>query len=203
AAASARDTASAGGIDTGAVDRIAGLLAAAQRPVLVLGSDVWLGGADAQARLAAEELQLPVITNGQGRGILPAGHELQVTRARSTALREADLVLVVGAPLDFRLGYGEFGGKDGSAPAQVIHVADAPEQIATPCPLAASAAGDLAAFFTRLAGSSAADPTAPDWLARLRDAVRTATEADRDLLASQASPIQPMRVYGELNRLLD
>jgi acetolactate synthase-1/2/3 large subunit len=201
--ASARDTASAGGIDTEAVDRIAGLLAAAQRPVLVLGSDVWLGGADAQARLAAEELRLPVIMNGQGRGILPAGHELQVTRARSTALREADLVLVVGAPLDFRLGYGEFGGKDGSAPAQVIHVADAPEQIATHCPLAASAAGDLAAFFTGLAGSPAAGRTAPDWLARLRDAVRTATEADRDLLASEASPIHPMRVYGELNRLLD
>ena len=199
----AADTANAGGIDTCAVDRIAALLAAAQRPLLVLGSDVWLGGADAQARLAAEELRLPVIANGQGRGILPAGHELQVTRARSTALREADLVLVVGAPLDFRLGYGEFGGKDGGAPAQVIHVADAPEQIATHCPLAASAAGDLAAFFTGLAGSPAAGPTAPEWLTRLRDAVRAATEADRDLLTSEASPIHPMRVYGELNRLLE
>jgi acetolactate synthase I/II/III large subunit len=202
ASASAQETANSG-IDAGAVDRIAGLLAAAQRPVLVLGSDVWMGGAETQARLAAEELRLPVITNGQGRGILPPGHELQVTRARSTALREADLVLVAGAPLDFRLGYGEFGGKDGSAQAQVIHVADAPEQIATHCPLVASAAGDLAAFFTGLAGSPAAGPAAPDWLARLRDAVRAATEADRDLLASESSPIHPMRVYGELNRLLD
>jgi acetolactate synthase-1/2/3 large subunit len=200
---STQEPAGAGGMDAGAVDRIAGLLAAAQRPVLVLGSDVWLGGAETQARLAAEELRLPVIMNGQGRGILPPGHELQVTRARSTALGEADLVLVAGAPLDFRLGYGEFGGKDGRAQAQVIHVADAPEQIATHCPLVASAAGDLAAFFTRLAGSPAAGPTAPDWLARLRDAVAAATESDQDLLASEASPIHPMRVYGELNRLLD
>jgi thiamine pyrophosphate-dependent acetolactate synthase large subunit-like protein len=202
-AASPQETTSAGGSDTGAADRIAGLLAAAQRPVLILGSDVWLGGAETQARLAAEELRLPVITNGQGRGILPPGHELRVTRARSTALREADLVLVAGAPLDFRLGYGEFGGKDGGAQAQVIHVADAPEQIAAHCPLVASAAGDLAAFFTGLAGSPAAGPTAPGWLARLRDAVAAATEADQDLLTSQASPIHPMRVYGELNRLLD
>jgi acetolactate synthase-1/2/3 large subunit len=202
-AADAREAPGAGGIDTGAVDRIAGLLAAARRPVLVLGSDVWLGGAETQARLTAEELRLPVIANGQGRGILPPGHELQVTRARSTALREADLVVVVGAPLDFRLGYGEFGGQDGSVQAQVIHVADAPEQIATHCPLVASAAGDLTAFFTGLADSPAAAPTAPDWLARLRDAVAAATEADRDLLASEASPIHPMRVYGELNRLLD
>jgi acetolactate synthase I/II/III large subunit len=203
AAADAREAPGAGGVDTDAVDRIAGLLATARRPVLVLGSDVWLGGAETQARLAAEELRLPVIANGQGRGILPPGHELQVTRARSTALREADLVVVVGAPLDFRLGYGEFGGQDGSVQAQVIHVADAPEQIATHCPLVASAAGDLTAFFAGLAGSPAAGPTAPDWLARLRDAVAAATEADRDLLASEANPIHPMRVYGELNRLLD
>ena len=145
----AREAAGTGGIDTGAVDRIAALLAAAQRPVLVLGSDVWLGGAETQARLAAEELRLPVITNGQGRGILPAGHELLVTRARSTALREADLVVVAGAPLDFRLGYGEFGGQDDSEPARVIHVTDAPDQVATHCPLAASAAGDPGRFLHR------------------------------------------------------
>ena len=148
-------------VDPQAVDRIAGLLAAAQRPVLVLGSDVWLDGADTQARLAAEELRLPVVANGQGRGILPAGHELLVTRARSTALREADLVLVAGAPLDFRLGYGEFGGQDGRPPAQVVHVADAPEQIATHCALAASAAGDLSGFFAALAGSRPAAGASP------------------------------------------
>ena len=132
---------------------IAGLLAGASRPVLVLGSDVWLGAAETAARAAAEELSLPVITNGQARGVLPAGHDLLVTRARAVAFREADLVVVVGTPLDFRLGYGEFGGQDGAPPAQVVHVADAPDQIATHCPLAASAAGDLAAFFTALAGA--------------------------------------------------
>jgi acetolactate synthase-1/2/3 large subunit len=192
-------------IDAGAVQRIAGLLAAAQRPVLILGSDIWLDGAETQARAAAEELRLPVIANGQGRGILPPGHELLVTRARSTALREADLVVVAGAPLDFRLGYGEFGGTDGAEPAQVIHVADAPGQIATHCPLAASAAGDLAAFFAGLADASAGPAGGQrtgDWLARLQDAVTAATEADRDLLASDASPVHPMRIYGELNRLL-
>jgi acetolactate synthase-1/2/3 large subunit len=196
-----------------AVGAIAALLAAAQRPVLILGSDVWLDGAETEARLAAEELRLPVIANGQGRGILPPGHELLVTRARSTALREADLVLVAGAPLDFRLGYGEFGGKDGGTPAQVVHVADAPEQIATHRPLAASAAGDLSAFFAALAGArvggtrlleARAGARQPgDWLARLQDAVTAATAADRELLASDASPIHPMRVYGELSRLLD
>src|SRR5262249_22213569 len=79
------------------VKAIAGLIARSSRPVLVLGSDVWLGGAETAAREAACELRLPVVANGQGRGVLPAGHELLVTRARSAAFGEADLVLVAGA----------------------------------------------------------------------------------------------------------
>ena len=141
------------------IDEIAALLRAARRPVLVLGSDVWLGGAEDAAREAAQELRLPVIANGQARGVLPGGHELLVTRARSVALRQADLVIVVGTPLDFRLGYGSFGPQD--APARVVHVADAPAGIATHVPLAASAAGDLSAFFTALTGGvpGAGQPT--------------------------------------------
>ena len=131
------------------VDQIARLLRTARHPVLVLGSDVWLGGAEDAARQAAEALRLPVIANGQARGVLPRGHELLVTRARSAALRRADLVIVAGTPLDFRLGYGSFGPKD--APARVVHVTDTPGGIAAHVPLAASASGDLAAFFTALA----------------------------------------------------
>ena len=61
------------------------------------------------ARLCAETLRLPVIANGQARGVLPGGHSLLVSRARSLAFAEADLVIVVGVPLDFRLRYGSFG----------------------------------------------------------------------------------------------
>src|SRR6266851_346143 len=102
------------GVDPGSIAQIVSLIAKSQRPVLVLGSDVWLDGADEAARSAAEELQLPVVANGQGRGILPAGHELLVTRARSLAFGQADLVIVAGTPLDFRLGYGEYGGAGGA-----------------------------------------------------------------------------------------
>jgi acetolactate synthase-1/2/3 large subunit len=198
--------------DPGAVSQIAALFAASGRPVLVLGSDVWLDGAEHAAREAAEALGIPVIANGQGRGVLPAGHDLLVTRARSVAVRESDLVIVVGAPLDFRLGYGQFG--TGEQAAQVVHVADSPGQIASHCPLAASAAGDLAAFFTGLAAEAGRRAGGPkgtgdaeaaaraNWLARLQDAARAAIEADAPLLASEATPIHPMRIYGELAGLL-
>jgi len=184
------------------VAAIAALLGAARRPVLVLGSDVWLGGAETAALGCAEALRLPVITNGQGRGVLPRGHSLLVTRARSVALAEADLVIVVGVPLDFRLRYGSFGPPD--APAKVVHVADSAGGIATHCPLAASASGDLAAFFTTLADACGQRPVGDmEWLARLRGTARAAVAADTPLLETEASPIHPMRVYGELLRELD
>jgi acetolactate synthase I/II/III large subunit len=186
--------------DPADVARIAELLRGARRPVLVLGSDVWLGGAERAARRAAEELRLPVIANGQARGVLPAGHDLLVTRARSVALREADLVIVAGTPLDFRLGYGSFGPAD--APAQVAHVADAPGGIATHVTLAASAAGDLGAFFAGLAAEGGF-PADPGWAARLDEAVRAALDLDAPLLASDAEPVHPARVYGELLKVLD
>jgi acetolactate synthase I/II/III large subunit len=192
--------------EAGDVDRIAGLLREARRPVLVLGSDVWLGGAEEAARSFAEALRLPVIANGQARGVLPRGHELLVTRARSAALRQADLVIVAGTPLDFRLGYGSFGPQE--APARVVHVADSPAGIATHVPLAASAAGDLTAFFTALASAGAAWPAAssgtdPDWGPGLAEAVRAALASDGPLLASEADPVHPARVYGELLKILD
>ncbi|HEY7143896.1 MAG TPA: acetolactate synthase [Streptosporangiaceae bacterium] len=197
------------GPDPDAVAGIAALLARASRPVLVLGSDVWLDGADGAARSAAEELSLPVIPNGQARGILPPGHELLVTRARSVAFGEADLVIVAGTPLDFRLGYGEFGGKNGTSAAGVVHVADAPELIAGHRELAGSAAGDLSAFFTGLAAATAAAAAGgparwrQDWLPRLQAAARVAIAGDAGLLAAGADPIHPLRIYGELARLLD
>jgi len=196
--------------DAGEVDHIAQLLRTARHPVFVLGSDVWLGGAEGAARQAAQELRLPVIANGQARGVLPRGHELLVTRARSVALRQADLVIVAGTPLDFRLGYGSFGPKD--APARVVHVADAPGGIATHVPLAASAAGDLSAFFTALAAAgtgagsgagSGAGQADPEWVPGLAEATRAALAADGPLLASEADPVHPARIYGELLKVLD
>jgi acetolactate synthase I/II/III large subunit len=189
--------------DPADVTEVARLLAAARRPVLVLGSDVWLDGAELVARATAERLALPVVANGQGRGILPAGHPLLVTRARSVAFREADLVIVAGTPLDFRLSYGAFGGRDGTPAAKVVHLADAADQVAAHTQLAGSAAGDLASIFVALADEARPGTAADDWLARLQDVCARQLAADAALLHSSASPIHPLRIYGELATLLE
>ncbi|MFI6521707.1 acetolactate synthase [Spirillospora sp. NPDC050679] len=187
--------------DPDAIAAAAALLAGARHPVLVLGSDVWTDGADEAARAFAEEFGLPVVANGQARGILPAGHELLVTRARGPAFERADLVIVAGAPLDFRLKYGSFAG----GRADVVHLADSPGQLATHV-AATGAAGDLTEVFTRLAaacGKAGASPAAHSaWTGELRDTARAAIAADAALLASDADPIHPLRVYGELSRVL-
>ena len=191
--------------DPEALDRVAELLPAASRPVLVLGGDVWSGGAEEAALQLVEAAGLPAITNGMGRGTVPGGHRLLVTKARSTALGTADLVVVAGTPLDFRLSYGSFGGREGAPPASVVHLADAAGGVARHVPLAASVSGDLTLVLTGLLAAFERrlrqGPHRPDWsawTATLREAVAAAVDRDRGLLEAEADPIHPARVYGEL-----
>jgi len=191
--------------DGEALDVAARALAQAHRPVLVLGSDVWAGDAQDAARELAEELSLPVIANGMGRGILGPGHRLLVTRARGRAFGAADLVIVVGTPLDFRLGYGTFGGKDGAPPAAVVHVVDDAGQAAGHVETAATVAGDLALSLAGLRSRVSAGGPHPDaaaWAADLRAAHEQAIAGDADLLTSASQPIHPARIYGALVPLL-
>ncbi len=180
--------------DPEAVERIAGLLARASRPVLVLGTDVWADGAEEAALRLVEGAGLPAITNGMGRGVVPGGHPLLVTKARSKAFKEPDLVVVVGTPLDFRLGYGVFGE------AQVVHVADSPGQVSRHAELAASASGDLTAVLDGLLAAleRGAKPDWGGWVSDLQDTVKAGVERDRELLTAEADPVHPARIYGEL-----
>jgi acetolactate synthase-1/2/3 large subunit len=192
--------------DPDALRAAAEALAAARRPVLVLGSDVWSGRAEGSARALAEELGLPVIPNGAARGILPPGHRLLVSRARSGALRGADLVVVAGTPLDFRLGYGSFGGADGQPPARVVHLGDHAAQLATHVELAAGVSGDLGLILEGLRAAVSVTgprPEVADWSAQLRARHLAAVAQDAELLTADTDPVHPGRIYGELLAQLD
>jgi acetolactate synthase-1/2/3 large subunit len=134
--------------------------------------------------------------------VVPGGHPLLVTKARSAAFGGADLVVVVGTPLDFRLGYGVFGGKtEGSTPARVVHLADSPGQISQHADLAAEASGDLTLVLDELRDAVAGLVRRPDWstwVGHLHDIVREATARDAELLGATADLIHPARIYGEL-----
>jgi acetolactate synthase-1/2/3 large subunit len=182
--------------DPDEVARAAALLAGADRPVIIAGSDVWGGDAIEQLRAAAEALQVPVFTNGMGRGALPPGHPLAFAKARRPALNEADVVAVVGTPLDFRLGFGEFGA------AQIVHVVDAPSQRATHVETAVSPAGDLRRILAAFADYTGERAGHADWIAGLRTAEDAGRARDAEAMAAETDPIKPARVYGELRKVL-
>src|SRR6476619_164824 len=92
--------------DGNALDTAVRLLAEAQRPVIMAGTNVWRGHAEKELRALSESLRIPVLMNGMARGAVPADHDLAFSRARSKALGEADVAVVVGVPMDFRLGFG-------------------------------------------------------------------------------------------------
>ena len=178
-------------VNTDEVARITDLIKKSSSPLLILGSDVWAGSAEKEALEFAESIQIPVITNGTARGIIPRGNPLLATKARSFAFRSADLILVVGTPLDFRLGYGDFGS------AKVIHVSDSPSGIATHATLSASTSGDLPAIFTALT-NSLSHQVSNEWRESITQAAQKSASKERELLEADLSPIHPARIYGEL-----
>jgi acetolactate synthase-1/2/3 large subunit len=187
--------------DTDALAEIGGLLAESRHPVLVLGTDVWADGAEEAALRFVEASGIPAVTNGMGRGVVPGGHPSLVTKARGKAFGECDLAVVVGTPLDFRLGYGSFGGKAGGPAAKVVHLADSEGQVSGHADLAASAFGDLSQVLDGLLAALEQQLRKPDWsgwLAGLQAAVVEAVARDAALLEATADPIHPARIYGEL-----
>jgi acetolactate synthase-1/2/3 large subunit len=130
-----------------------------------------------------------------GRGVVPADHELALSRARSVAFKDADLMIVAGTPLDFRLGFGSFD-------APVVHLVDSAEGIASHVGLEASVAGDLTAMFSQLAESAGRNDD-EGWVAKLRDEEDAKRATEQERLTSDATPIDPARIYGELRDRLD
>ncbi len=181
--------------DPAEVAGIATLLAAAERPAIIVGSDVYWAGAWDVLAAAVEHLRVPCWFNGLGRGCLPADHELAFTRTRALLKARADLVVVIGTPLDFRLGFGQFGN------ATVAHVVDAPSHIAAHVDVP-RAVGDLPLVLAALAAYGGPRRDREEWIAEVRAAERAAAATDAALLAADSDPIKPTRIYGELGRRL-
>jgi len=186
--------------DGDALDRAVGLLGAAQRPVIMAGTNVWWGHAEAALLRLAEERRIPVLMNGMARGTVPADHPLAFSRARSQALGEADVAVVIGVPMDFRLGFGGVFGPD----TRLIVADRVQPDRGHPRPVAAELYGDLSSTLTVLSDTPRADTAGrEEWIAELRATETAAREREHGELADDRSPLHPMRVYAELAPLLD
>ena len=151
------------------------MLRDAERPVIMAGTGLYWGRGEEQMRALAEELRVPVFLNGLGRGCLPADHELFFSRARAAGLSEADVALVIGVPLDFRLGFGAVFAED----AKVIGIDVAEPQRASPRAVDAGRYGALPATLAALRegardGGGAGRAARDAWVARCGRSRRSA-----------------------------
>jgi acetolactate synthase I/II/III large subunit len=198
-AASLPDPAAAPPADGDPLDRAAELLRAAERPVVMAGTGLYWGrGEEALVRLC-DELSVPVFLNGLARGCVPADHPLFFSRARSTALKGADMALVVGVPMDFRLG---FGGSFGDDTEVVVIGASRPER-PHPREPAAELYGGVAATLDALREGAGGGPDRSAWTASLREVENEKRAGEQDNLTDGRSPLHPLRVYHELGQVLD
>lgn len=105
--------------EVGLVQRMFKLIRQAKMPLIIAGSQVYWDEAQDALRELTEQTGIPVFTNGAGRGTLPMTHPHCFKSARSAAIRRADLVMLIGTPLDFRLKYGREGWNPEGALIQI------------------------------------------------------------------------------------
>jgi acetolactate synthase-1/2/3 large subunit len=183
-----------------AIARAGELLAAAERPVIMAGTDLYWGRGEQALVELAEAIRIPVFLNGLARGCLPADHELFFSRARSKGLKEADVALVIGVPMDFRLGFGAAFGED----TEIVVVDAAEPERRHPRAVAAECYGAIGPTLSAIA-SAAGDQAgaAPAWISDLRDAETEKRASEQAELHDDRAPLHPMRIYSELAQVID
>lgn len=161
-----------------AVRNVAERVANAERPVIVAGSQA----AATDVSRALEELGIPVYLSGMARGLLGVAHPLQMRHRRKNALREADLVVLAGVPMDFRLNYG----RDISQRAVLISVNRSAVDLKKNRRPDVAIHADPGALLRRLADKGASRDRS-EWIAALR---RADEEREREIVASAEEPTE-------------
>ncbi|GAB2679746.1 thiamine pyrophosphate-binding protein [Kribbella swartbergensis] len=188
--------------DPANIEALADLLVRAEKPVVLLGTQVWTSrGTDAAIEFA-RTLNVPVYMNGSARGTLPPGDPHHFHLSRRYAFNNADLILIVGTPFDFRMGYGRRLPKT----ATVVQVDMDYRTVGKNRDIDLGLVGDpgaiLAAVTQAASGrvQKAADRKA--WFAELRSEEDASYQKRLPKQLSDANPIHPLRLAHEINEFL-
>jgi len=188
------------GADGAQIERAGELLRGAERPVIMAGTDLYWGHGEQALLELVQALRIPVFLNGLARGCVPADHELFYSRARGQALKGADVALVIGVPMDFRLA---FGGSFGEDTEIVVVDAQEPEREHPRTP-AVECYGAIARTLADIREATGGVRLASEgWIAQLREQESERREAERAELEDDRAPLHPMRLYAELAKVLD
>ena len=190
--------------DPADIERLADILVNARRPAVLFGQQVWASQGHEAAIGMIRALDIPAYMNGASRGMLPQGDPHHFDRTRSDAFRKADVILIVGTPFDFRMGYG----KRISAEATLVQIDQSYATIGKNRDISLGIAGDPGAILAAVeqAASGRIDRGAQggrqEWMAELRAIEASKLEKLMPMFLNDASPIHPYRLAHEINEFL-
>ncbi|MGD1153859.1 MAG: thiamine pyrophosphate-binding protein [Syntrophales bacterium] len=184
--------------DPALIEQAAALLEHAERPAIIAGTQVWYCRADEELSSFVEKACIPTYLNGAARGCLSGDCPFFMVRSRRHALSNADVVMVIGTPFDFRLAYG----KRISADAKVIQVDLDYGELGHNREIHIGIQGDVKAVLTQLTEAFTAPRNNERWIEELCQLEKDLLEKDRPYLNSDAVPIHPLRLANEIKAFM-
>ena len=186
------------------IEKLADLLVNSERPAILYGQQVWTARGHEEAVALLRGLDIPGYFNGGSRGLLPPGDPHHFDRTRGNAFADADVIVIVGTPFDFRMGYG----RRISTKAQLVQIDMDYRTVGKNRDIDLGVVGHpgaiLGAVLQAASGRLKNDKRGKrrEWMKRLSDAEAAATEKLLPLFKSDSQPIHPYRVAYELNEFL-
>jgi acetolactate synthase-1/2/3 large subunit len=187
--------------DPNDVDKLTEILINAERPCVLLGTQVWTSRGHEQAIDFVRELNIPAFMNGAARGTLPPGDPHHFHLTRRYAFNNADVILIVGTPFDFRMGYG----KRLSQEATVVQIDMDYRTVGKNRDISLGLVGDPGAILGEVAKAArgrADGGKREGWLEQLRAEEKRLKEERLPRLLKDTSPIHPLRLAHEINEFL-
>ena len=190
--------------DPADIEKLADILVKAERPAVLLGQQVWSSRGHEEAISFVRALDIPAYMNGASRGMLPQSDPHHFDRTRSDAFKNADVILIVGTPFDFRMGYGKRISKE----ATLVQIDQSYATIGKNRDISLGLAGDpgviLAAVSQAVTGriDNGARQQRQKWMAELREIEATKLEKLMPMFTTDQNPIHPYRLAYEINEFL-
>ena len=190
--------------DADDIERLADMLVKAERPAVLFGQQVWTSGSVDECIEFARDLDIPAYTNGAARGMMPQCDEHSFDRTRSDAFKQADVILIVGTPFDFRMGYG----KRIAAPT-LVQIDQSYSTVGKNRDVTLGLPGHPGAILSAVARAAtgriinAAKQTRREWMRKLREIEAVKLERLMPLFKSDKQPVHPYRLAWEINEFLE
>ena len=185
------------------IKKLGEILMNSKSPAMLVGSQVFMSRGHQAAIDLARSLNIALYMNGASRGILPPGDPHYFNRTRSSAFKKADVIVIVGTPFDFRMGYGKRISND----ATLIHIDQDYRTVGKNRDITLGLAGDPGAILDAVQKEVASNKKngsekRKSWLDELRSEEIERTEKLMPMFKSEESPIHPYRLAWEINEFL-